>query len=106
MALQLQSQMSARTQVWRDNYDENRLEYRQMLRYASYGLAVIVASRAIIMISQHVHALMPVGMVAALVFSAFELALTAAGLIIAGIAMAAVIGLGTSSALRLVRPRR
>lgn len=106
MALQIPAQMTARTQVMRENYRENRVEYRQILRYAGYGLAVVILARIIITVSQHVSALVPAGMVAALIFSAFELALTAAGLIIAAITLAAVVGLGLTSILRLVGLRR
>ena len=102
MANIFMQQMSARTEGWRENFLE-RPEERQVMRYAGYGLLALVISRLVIEISRHVAFLMPFGIMAALVFSAFELALAAAGLILGAIVIAAVVGLSTSSLLRLLK---
>ena len=102
MASPFVQQMSARTEGWRESYYEHP-EHRVIARYLGYSLLALVASRLIIEISRHITVLMPVGILAALVFSAFELALSAAGLIIGAIIIAAVIGLGVSTLFRAFR---
>lgn len=102
MALQIQSQMSARTQSWRHNYATNR-EARQVANYGFWALTGLITVRVVIMISRQVSFLMPVGLVASFLYSAFELALAAAAIIIVAIGLAAAIGFSTSALLGRLR---
>lgn len=84
----------------------NDAEMRRFVRYAIFIMAVAVVARLIIVASQHVALLMPLGMLAAMLLSMVELAVTAAGIILAAIALCAGVGLScawVASQLRIAR---
>jgi hypothetical protein len=105
MASPFMNQMSARTEGWREDLSQYP-EYRSVMHYAGYGLLAVLVSRIVIEISRHFSFLMPLGILAALIFSAFELALVTAGLILASIALCAVVGLSLSALLRILKIAR
>ena len=105
MANQFNVQMSARAQGWRDSYDHNRAEVNRLLHYAVYAVVALALVRGIIELTRHFTVLMPVGIVAAILFSAGELAIGAAAVILALVAVGALVILPAATLVRVLLRR-